>query len=154
MGKIINVLCHFWGFVETFSQDRAHNMVALMLDPCFKNMDCIMDYISKDQATTLVQQYDDLIMMPLLKNVMGYLNLVQSTSLGPLALEQPSTSFGLFGSIVPIQEATEGLLKVELFLFCKFHVENVNDFDPLIRWVAKFPNVGFLAPQIFCIFSS
>jgi hypothetical protein len=43
-----------------------------MLDPCFKSMDCIMDYINKDQATTLVQQYDDLIMMPLLKNVMSY----------------------------------------------------------------------------------
>jgi hypothetical protein len=114
MDKIINVLCHFWGFVEIFSQDRVHNMVALILDPCFKSMDYIMDYISKDQATTLVQQYNDLIMMPLLKNVMGYLNLVQSTSLDPLALEQPSTSFGLFGSIALIQKAIEGILKVEL----------------------------------------
>jgi hypothetical protein len=87
-------------------------------------------------------------MLPLLKNVMGYLNLVQSTSFDPLAPKQPSTSFGLFGSIAPIQEATEGLLKVELPLFSKFHVKNVNDFDPLIWWVAKFPNVGFLAPQI------
>jgi hypothetical protein len=71
-----------------------------------------------------------------------------------LAPEQPSTSFGLFGSIAPIQEATEGLLKVELSLFCKFHVENVNDFDPLIWWVAKFPNVGFFAPKIIGILSS
>jgi hypothetical protein len=30
-------------------------MFALILDPCFKGMDCIMDYIGKDQATTLVQ---------------------------------------------------------------------------------------------------
>jgi hypothetical protein len=54
MDKIINVLCHFWGFVETFSWDKAHNMVALMLNPCFKSMDCILDYIGKDQATTLM----------------------------------------------------------------------------------------------------
>jgi len=85
---------------------------------------------------------------------MGYLNLVQSTSLDPLTLEQPSTSFGLFGSIALNQKATEGIFKVEWSLFCKFHVEHVNDFDPLIWWVAKFPNVGFLAPQILGILSS
>jgi len=93
-------------------------------------------------------------MLLLLKNVMGYLNLVQSTSFDPLAPKQPSTSFGLFGSITPIQEAIEGLFKAELSLFCKFHVKNVNDFDPLIWWVAKFPNVGFWAPQIMGILSS
>jgi hypothetical protein len=108
MDKVINVL--FWGVLyKSFSRDKVHNMVAFMLDPCFKNMDCIMDYIGKDQATTLMQQYDDLIMMPLLKNVMGYLNLVQSISIDPLAPKQPSTSFGLFGSIAPTQEAAKGL---------------------------------------------
>jgi hypothetical protein len=38
------------GFVETLFQDKAHLMIALMLDPCFKGM----DYIGKDQTTTLV----------------------------------------------------------------------------------------------------
>jgi len=38
------------GFVETFFQDKAHLMVALMLDARFKGM----DYIGKDQTTTLV----------------------------------------------------------------------------------------------------
>ncbi len=47
-------------------------MVALMLDACFKGMDCIMDYIGKDQAAILVQQYDDITVMPLLKYVMGF----------------------------------------------------------------------------------
>jgi hypothetical protein len=31
-----------------------------------------MDYISMDQVATLVQQYDDLIMMPMLRIVMGF----------------------------------------------------------------------------------
>jgi hypothetical protein len=70
--EVINVLCPFMGFAETFSQDRFHNMFALMLDPCFKGMDCIMDYIGRDQVATLMQQYDDLIMMPMLKIVMGF----------------------------------------------------------------------------------
>jgi hypothetical protein len=121
-------------------------MVALMLDPCFKSMDCIMDYIGRDQAITLVQQYDDLTMMPMLKAIMGFLNLGQTTSLDPPPLEQPLTSCGLFEAITSIEEAIEGLLKAELFLFLRFHVENVDSLDPLIWWVAngfRFPNVDF-----------
>jgi hypothetical protein len=55
VAKIINVLHPFLGFAKTFSQDISHNMVALMLDPRFKGMDCIMDYIGRDQVATLVQ---------------------------------------------------------------------------------------------------
>jgi hypothetical protein len=36
-------------------------MVVLMLDSCFKSMDCIMDSIDKDQVVILVQQYDELV---------------------------------------------------------------------------------------------
>jgi hypothetical protein len=55
--EVINVLCPFLGCEKTFSRDKTHNIVAWMLDPCFKGMDCITYYIGKDQATTLVQQY-------------------------------------------------------------------------------------------------
>jgi hypothetical protein len=55
VAEVINVLCPFLGFVETFSWNKAHNMVALMLDPHFQGMDCIMDYIGRDQPTTLMQ---------------------------------------------------------------------------------------------------
>jgi len=54
VAKIINVLHLFLGVAKTLSWDKAHNMVALMLDPHFKGMDCIMDYIGRDQTTTLV----------------------------------------------------------------------------------------------------
>jgi len=46
--------CVLFGFCKTFFRDIAHNMVALMLDPCFKGMDCIMDYNGRDQVATLV----------------------------------------------------------------------------------------------------
>jgi hypothetical protein len=36
-------------------------MLTLMLDPCFKGMNCIMNHIGKDQAIMLVQQYDGLV---------------------------------------------------------------------------------------------
>jgi hypothetical protein len=78
--EVINVLCHFLSFVKSFSWERAHNMVVLMLDPRFKGMDCIMDYIGKDQLAILLQQYDELVVMPLLKVVMGFLNPYQAPS--------------------------------------------------------------------------
>ncbi len=157
VAEIINVLRPFLGFTKTFFRNKVHNMVALMLNPCFKGMDYIMDYNGWDQATTLVQQYNDLIMMPMLKTIIGFLNQSQTTSLNPPPPEQPSTSCGLFGAITSTQEATKGLLKVELSLFHKFHVENVDSFGPLMWWATnefRFPNVGFLAQQILGITGS
>ncbi len=52
--EIINVLHHFLSFVKSFSWERAHNMVVLMLDPHFKGMDCIMDSIGRDQPAILL----------------------------------------------------------------------------------------------------
>ncbi len=106
-----------------------------MFNPCFKNMDCIMDYIGKNQVGTLIEQYDDLITMPLLKVVMGFLNLGQITSPNPPTPKQLSTSltsFGLFKSVPSTQKDIEGLLKLTLSLFCRFHVENVDGLDPLL----------------------
>ncbi len=52
-----------------------------------------MDYIGKNQVGTLMQQYDDLIMIPLLEVVMDFLNPSQITSLDPPTLEQPFNFF-------------------------------------------------------------
>jgi hypothetical protein len=54
-------------------------MLTLMLDVCFKFMDYIMHHIGKDIATKLVQQYDDLIFLPLLNIILVFLNISQTT---------------------------------------------------------------------------
>lgn len=78
--EVINVLCPFLGFAKTFFQEKNHMMFALMFDPHFKGMDCIMDHISKDRTAKLVQQYDDLVLLPLLNSTMGFLNPSQTTT--------------------------------------------------------------------------
>jgi hypothetical protein len=97
--EVINVLCHFLSFAESLSRKRACNMVALMLDPHFKSMDRTMDYIGNNQVTILMQQYDELVVMPLLKVVMRFLNLDQAISSNFPSLELLLTSTRLFGSI-------------------------------------------------------
>jgi hypothetical protein len=41
-------------------------MFTLLLDVCFKFMDYMMHHIGRNIATKSVQQYDDLILLPLL----------------------------------------------------------------------------------------
>jgi len=155
--EVINVLCHFLSFAESFSRERAHNMVALMLDPHFKSMDCIMDYIGNNQAAILMQQYDELVVMPLLKVLMKFLNLDQvAGSIFPL-LGLLLTSTRLFRSVTSTQEVIEGLFKAKLSLFCKCNVENDDGLDSLIWWFvneSKLLTIGFLAWQILGIASS
>jgi hypothetical protein len=75
----------------------------------------------------------------------GFLNPSQvATSSIPTTSEPPSN--GLFGLAILPQEAFEGLFKVELYLVCRFHVENANGLDPLNWWVSnkyRFPNLRF-----------
>jgi hypothetical protein len=41
-------------------------MLALMLDSRFKNMQFIISYLGRENASTLVSQYDEQLMLPLL----------------------------------------------------------------------------------------
>jgi hypothetical protein len=61
---------------------------------------------------------------------MGFLNPSEVAMSSILAPPQPPSN-GLFGSFASSYEAFEGLLKIKLFLFCKFHVENGNGLHPL-----------------------
>jgi len=72
--------------------------------------------------------------LPLLKVVMGFLNPSQVGGLVPPTHELPLISTSLFRLVALTQEAIEGLFKVELYLFCMFHVENANGPDLLIWW--------------------
>jgi hypothetical protein len=79
-----------------------------------------------------VQQYDELIVMPLLKVVMRFLNLDQAAGWILPSPKLPLTSNGLFGLAGSTQEAIESLPKAKLSLFHRFNVENVDGLDPLI----------------------
>ncbi len=44
MGQVLNALGPFLPFYESYIVAKAHNMLAIMLDPCFKNMKIIWDF--------------------------------------------------------------------------------------------------------------
>ncbi len=44
-------------------------MLALMLDPIYKSMHLVMTYVGLDNATILVAEYDQELLLPLLMEV-------------------------------------------------------------------------------------
>jgi len=55
MGQVIKVLAPFLAFTKVYSPSKAHNMMAIMLDPCHKTMKVITEYIGDFQASSIVE---------------------------------------------------------------------------------------------------
>ncbi len=49
-------------FGSTYNQTKAHNMLAIMLDPHFKNMKVMQDFAGHAHAIQIVTNYDVNIM--------------------------------------------------------------------------------------------
>jgi hypothetical protein len=56
--EVNNVLEPFLAFVTTFNVVFEHNMCALQLNPRFKGLQCIMEYVGWDKVATIVKEYD------------------------------------------------------------------------------------------------
>jgi CO/xanthine dehydrogenase Mo-binding subunit len=64
--KVISVLKSFLTFAPSFQPHHVHNMLVLMFDMCFKNLQFIKDYVGLELAMQVVVDYDQEILMPLL----------------------------------------------------------------------------------------
>jgi hypothetical protein len=58
MLQIINILSPFLAFGSTYNQTKAHNMLAIMFDPHFKNMKVMWDFVGHAHAIQIVTNYD------------------------------------------------------------------------------------------------
>ncbi len=67
--KVVKVLAPFLLFVQNFQRDKAHNMMALMLDLRynmmafmldlrFKGLTCVCEFVGKKRAMKIVHEYD------------------------------------------------------------------------------------------------
>ncbi len=53
--EVINVLESFLAFAMTFNATATHNMCVLQLNPRFKGLKCIMEYVARDKVATIVE---------------------------------------------------------------------------------------------------
>jgi hypothetical protein len=47
MTKVLVVLASFFSFAFTYEAWKAHNMLALMLDPCFNYLDVVKPFLGR-----------------------------------------------------------------------------------------------------------
>ncbi len=61
----------FLSFMESITITSAHNM----LDPRFKGLKCVIDFLGHDKAKLLIEEYDNKFLIPLLVKCSYFLNL-------------------------------------------------------------------------------
>ncbi len=71
--KAINVLQPFLSFASTFESHRTHNMLDLILDPMYRNLQCITNFVGMDKDKINFFEYDKKIMIPMLKKTHQFL---------------------------------------------------------------------------------
>lgn len=156
MSEVINALAPFLSFTVSYSPKHAHNMLALMLDPRYKGLSLVKDYVGRERALQVVSETDTNALLPCLVTVFKQLN-PSSVENAPALSPASKDSFdenSLFGSTASNDEAIVGHLKAELSLFRRLHIDPKDCENPLAWWKdreVQFPNVGFLARQILGI---
>ena len=70
----IGVLNPVPDFTKKFSLDKAHNMVAIMVNPCYKGLLCISKFVGPQLAKAIVAEYDAKVMILLLHKASQALN--------------------------------------------------------------------------------
>ncbi len=63
--QVLKVLLPFISFMHGLKK-KNHNMLAPMLDPRYKSMHLVITYLGHEVATTLVANYDEQLLLPLL----------------------------------------------------------------------------------------
>jgi hypothetical protein len=59
------VIRPFLNFLKLFYSHQVHNMLALMLDPCFKSLWVVENYVGHKNAIHLTIEYDMKKIIPL-----------------------------------------------------------------------------------------
>jgi hypothetical protein len=75
------VVDRFLSFLKKFDERKAHNMLALMLDPRFKSLCLMYSFIGHDQGIAIVEQYDTMSLYSMLMKCYYHLHpLIESNN--------------------------------------------------------------------------
>jgi len=70
------VLESFFSFLKKIEKKKAHNMFSLMLDPKFKSLHLVSSFIGREQGVSIVEEYDNKSLYPILLKCHHHLNLL------------------------------------------------------------------------------
>ncbi len=101
---------HFWHSHFHFSHIMHINMLVLMLDPHFKNLQIIPDFVGLEWIVKIVVEYDYRVL--LLALLIAY-NRLTLTLIRVEVASHVLLILGVFGSLVLIEGTTMGFLKAK-----------------------------------------
>jgi hypothetical protein len=58
MAKVMAILAPFLSFTTNYIRNKAHNMLVLMLDLCFKCLDVVKTFVGRAKIMEMVAKYD------------------------------------------------------------------------------------------------
>jgi hypothetical protein len=67
--QVVIVLKPFLDFTNNFKLSKARNMLTLMLDLWFKDLNLVGEYVGQEAAIEIVAIYDNRFFLPLLKTM-------------------------------------------------------------------------------------
>ncbi len=56
--QVVQVLNPFLSFMASFQKAKVHNMLAMMLDPHFKWLRLVIQYVNKEKTLHIAGEYD------------------------------------------------------------------------------------------------
>jgi len=68
------VIKFFFFFLKTFDPQNVHNMFVIMLDPYFKSLQVVKNYVAHGEIICFAFEYDGKITIPLLMTCFDRLN--------------------------------------------------------------------------------
>ncbi len=119
MAKVLVALLPFLSFASTYSVNKAHKMLLLMLDLHFKSLNVVKTFVRRARVIQIVVEYDIMTLMPLLMAIFQFQNLDIVGPIKPLVVDDES----IFGAMISNEIPLHGLLENELSLFQHLHVK-------------------------------
>jgi hypothetical protein len=131
--QVVQVLNPLLSFMASFQKAKTHNMLAMMLDPCFKGLGLVIQYVGKERTLHIVGEYDCQLLFSFIICAYKYLNTndvsVQTSRFASQSIEPTS----LYDLIKTNEKMALSMVKEQLNHFrIKKIIEECK--DPLAWW--------------------
>jgi len=107
----------FLSFMFCFRFCKAHNMLAMMLDPRCKGLGLVMQYVGKERAFQILGEYDRLILFMFLVCAYKFLNLTNVSERVLYFASESSQSTSLYDLMEIDENMTLSVVKEQLTHF-------------------------------------
>jgi hypothetical protein len=76
---MVTVISAFFSFMVTFQEHKAHNILSMMLDPCYKGLGVVIQYVGKEKTMQILGECDRYVLFPFLVHAYKNFNPIVTT---------------------------------------------------------------------------